>query len=111
MSNDETTVVFTANGKDYEVDMGSLMVSESIVLRKHTGYNRTEWYEAMAREEPESAQFLVWLGMTRAGEAAGRIADIDFDLLALNIRDKVAPEDRVKDNDENPTGSPESDEA
>lgn len=106
---DATTVVFTVSDKDYEADMGKLLVSESIVLRKHTGLTRTEWYEAMAREEPEAAQFLVWLGMSRAGEDPGPVGDLDFDILALNIRDKVAPEERAEGDDENPTGSPESD--
>jgi len=107
---DETTLLVTVDGKDYDVDMGTLLISESIQLKKHTGANREQWYDQVGREEPEAIQFLVWLAKTRAGEDVGRIGEIDADILALNVRPKIAPEEAAEEA-EGPTGSPESDEA
>ena len=105
---EDTTVIVTIDGTDYDVDMGRMLISESIQLKKHTGATREEWYEQMGREEPEAIQFLVWLAKTRAGEDPGKITEIDADLLALNVRPKAAPtEDDEESSD--PTGSPPSD--
>ena len=106
---EDTTVIVTIEGSDYDVDMGKMLISESIQLKKHTGATREEWYEQMGREEPEAIQFLVWLAKTRAGEDPGRIGDIDADLLALNVRPKAEPGD-AEEESADPTGSPESDE-
>ena len=105
---EDTTVVVTIDGNDYDVDMGKMLISESIQLKKHTGATREEWYEQMGREEPEAIQFLVWLAKTRAGEDPGKIGAIDADLLALNVRPKVDPEADDEDTAD-PTGSPRSD--
>ena len=105
---EDTTVIVTIDGSDYDVDMGRMLISESIQLKRHTGATREEWYEQMGREEPEAIQFLVWLAKTRAGEDPGKITEIDADLLALNVRPKAAPaEDDEESSD--PTGSPPSD--
>lgn len=106
---DYTTIVITVDGDDYEVDLASLLISESIQLKKHTGLNRQQWYEATSAEEPEAIQFLVWLALKRAGKDAGRVGDIDADLLALNIRSKAIPEVEVADQAVGPTGSLPSD--
>ena len=108
---EETTIVVTIDGEDFDVDMGTLLISESIQLKKHTGSNREQWYEQMSAEEPEAIQFLVWLAKTRAGQDPGRIGDIDADLLALNVRPKVDPEAAAAEEPVGPTGSPASDEA
>ena len=105
---DETTVIVTIDGQDYDVDMGKLLISESIQLKKHTGCNRMEWQQQMAQDDPEAWQFLVWLAKTRAGEDPGRIGEIDADILGMNPRPKVLP-DEVEEPEANPTGSPESD--
>lgn len=107
---EDTTVIVTIDGSDYDVDMGKMLISESIQLKKHTGATREEWYEQMGREEPEAIQFLVWLAKTRAGEDPGKITAIDADLLALNVRPKVAPEAATDEDTADPTGSPPSDE-
>ena len=61
-----------------------------------------------AQDDPEAWQFLVWLAKTRAGEDPGRIGEIDADILGMNPRPKVMP-DEAEESEPGPTGSPESD--
>ena len=105
---DETTVVVTIDGADYDLDMSKLRISESIQLKKYTGWDSFEWQKQLGKDEPEAWQFLVWLAKTRAGEDPGRISEIDADILAMNPRPKVMLED-VEEPEPGPTGSPESD--
>ena len=96
------------------LDLGEMKCSEGELCEQLTGWDSSEWVEALFSARARAVKFAVYLAMYRAGDNP-EWKDLDFDMLALKwepLDDEgkvVAPPDKGMTEDEaaeGPTGPP-----
>lgn len=81
-----TELVVTYGGREYPIDTGEFRLREARELRRHLGIAagddvRQVWARRFDARDEEAAAALVWMALSRAGEAPASIGDVDdFDL-------------------------------
>ena len=81
-----TELIVTYEGRDYRIDTAEFRLREAREIRRHLGIPagddvRAVWARRFDARDEEAAAALVWMALSRAGEAPGRIDAVgDFDL-------------------------------
>lgn len=88
----------------YEFDDDRLLNTEAIALKKATGFNVRQFWEAFNDADPVAWTGMVWLARRRAGEPDLRFSDVEFDLATLNETLVAESEDEPGDAGDPPGG-------
>lgn len=76
---------FTIDGQVHELDLSKLSLKEADQCEQLTGWTWMEWLKALLEDEsrpPRAIAFLLWLSLSRAGEAP-RFSELDFNVFSF----------------------------
>jgi hypothetical protein len=83
-------------GQSYDFDQERLEIKEMILIKRYTVFSKaTEFFQAIAEEDPEALQAYVWIVRRRAGETGLTLDDVDFNIAEIRIESDDPHSDEV----------------